>query len=123
MKQQDDSNALNQVVAIQEKTLEVKSKETDVKAQEISANKEIALATIAAQKETQMAWNEKFWKSRTNLHWFIFVIVIAVCAFLISMAWFVGKDFVLKLVEEVVPPVVTAIGGYYYGKSKPHKNE
>lgn len=110
--------ALTEMAKAQLKTVEVREKEIEVKSQEIAANKEVALASIAAQKETQLSWQKGYFERENSQRGFIFLMIIAGLIALAATAYFGGKDFILTIIQYVVPPLTTAFGGYYYGKKK-----
>lgn len=77
-------NAVEKMVRVQEKNLEVKTKELDVEQENIRSNERIALATIEAQKVDRNQQMSVFTKLHTQKNVIVGGIVVGVIAIIIT---------------------------------------
>ena len=114
--------AVHQLVESQHQEAEERRDERDLRRHEIDSNKEIALTSIAAQREYH---NQHFTKYNQHFaHKLIFsgVAIVAVLIFFGFSIWMGAKEIVVELAKVASGLLLGMFGGYFWGKDKGAKD-
>ena len=112
------TNVVSQIAEVQAAELEVRREELTVKQAEISANRDIALASIKAQMDFHAGRGNVINRQQVNRYGFAVTVLVIVLAFAAWLFLHDGKDLVLTLAKEAFIFASGAFGGYHFGKNK-----
>ena len=119
-------DVISEILDVQTKELEVRELEVQANAHESANNKEIALASIHAQKEDRKETRFTYERESTKNKLFAGAVLLVVILFVGFLIIYGEKDFAKNLVDSLLKIGVGFVGGYgiaYKVKSKNQKND
>lgn len=110
--------ALQQMATVQAEENDVKRHELTVREAEISANRDIALASIKAQSEFHAGRGSVLNRQQVQRYVFTVVVLLVVLGFSAWMFMHEGKELVISMAQHAFVFATGAFGGYHFGKNR-----
>lgn len=110
-KKTPSEEVIQQMLSVQGAEIEARRQELDVRAADLDNHKEVALASINAEKEDRAGERETFDKASARNKRFILMLVMMLLLFIAGMVWLGQADAVFDLLKEVMKYVLGGFGG------------
>ena len=109
-------------IEVQRKEQEIQLKEQDIRLREIDSTNAYSLRALDAQLiDRENARRHEHSMKQTRYRYWLFAgstVAVLSCAGLAGCIAYGQSALALDIVKTVVPPIITAAGGYFVGKSK-----
>lgn len=110
--------AIERFLQLQESELQVRLRESEIRAKEVDSNKEIALASIAAQREDYRDNRDKFNKHLIHRYVFLSILALLVLGFFAFAIAYDAKELVESSLKIIGGFLAGGFGGYYLGRDR-----
>lgn len=115
-------SVIKEFIDVQKSELQVRIAETQVNAQDITNQKEIALKSIDAQAVDRRETRQTYQKESTKEKWFALGILLLLCSFFILLVSMNHAEMAQKIIEVVIYAILGAFGGYGWAKGYSRKD-
>jgi sorbitol-specific phosphotransferase system component IIBC len=119
----EPSGEILALIKLGQEFISLQGREIEVKKTEIEANKEIAIASIEAQKEVAGHDRKHEGGQETRRYIFVFAIVLVVVGATLALVFNNAKDLVIEIIKTLLTFAAGAFGGVQYGKVKALEKE
>lgn len=109
---------LDRFIDLQTKELDIKTKELNLREKELVHNQEYALAALQAQKEDRKE-NRQTYSAILQMRGRYFCIGLFFVLVFAGSAIYMGKsEIVTEALKVLIPSLASAVGGFFWGKSR-----
>lgn len=107
---------------LQQQEVALRFEEAEIRKQEIEANKQIALASITAQENTDKKRGDVFLNIHKWRTWLLFACILAVSGILFAAMKYDRTEIALKIIEIGGAVLLGYFAGLYRGKAQAMEN-
>ena len=114
----DSIRIAERLIENQNKELEVRQQEIQIKSKNVDNQKEVALSAIQAKKYDRQESRKTYERESTKTKVFILVIVIALALFSLILVWLEYASLAEEIIKYALTATLGAFGGYGYAKTR-----
>lgn len=114
----DSVRIAERLIETQNKELEVRQQEVQVKSRDVDNQKELALSAIQAKKYDRQESRKTYERESTKTKVFVLAVIIVLAVFSLVLVWLEYVSLAEEIIKYALTATLGAFGGYGYARTK-----